>query len=212
MTINNAIMDIDEYICAHIEAEPPALHTLWRRTHLRHVNPRMCSGHLQGRWLKMLTQIARPRRVLEIGTYTGYATLCIAEGLAPDGEIDTIEVNADLADELRQTFAGDSRIHLHIGDALKVIDHLEGMWDMVFIDADKRRYVDYFQVVVGCVPSGGLIIADNTLWDGHVLSTPVPADAQTAGIMAFNDLVAADPRVETVMLPLRDGMTIMRRR
>ena len=206
--------ELDRYIAAHIDAEPEPLRQLYRRTHLRHLYPRMCSGHVQGRWLKMLAAMTRPRRILELGTFTGYSTLCLAEGM-PDGcSIDTVEVNDEMEEELLETFGTSpwaDRIRLHIGDALEVLPHLEGEWDLVFIDADKRRYKEYLEAIIDRVPRGGIILADNTLWSGHLLDTSAHHDAQTLAIAAFNDAVAADPRLEKVILPVRDGMTIMRR-
>lgn len=206
-------MDIEEYILEHISAEPEHLRRLYRQTYLRHLYPRMCSGHLQGRLLKMLTQMIRPQRIIELGTFTGYSALCMAEGMPAGAELHTIEINDEMADELEQTFAASpwaGRIHLHIGDALDIIPHLDGPWDMAFIDANKRLYSDYYQALVPRMAPGGYILADNTLWDAHVLDTKAEHDPQTAGILAFNDLVAADPRVEKVILPLRDGLTLIR--
>lgn len=186
----------------------------YRDTYLHHLYPRMCSGHVQGRWLKMLTGMIAPKRILELGAFTGYATLCMAEGMPADAELHTVEIDDEMEDELLERFGQSEqadRIHLHIGDALEVVPTLPGMWDMVFVDANKRLYSQYYQMLLPRVKIGGYIIADNTLWDGKVVETPTPTDAQTQGIMAFNDLVAADTRVEVAMLPLRDGLTIIRR-
>jgi predicted O-methyltransferase YrrM len=207
-------MNIDDYIAQHIDAEPAHLHALYRRTHLRHLYPRMCSGHVQGRILKMITAMIRPHHILELGAYTGYSTLCFAEGM-PDGcTIDTVEIDDEMEPELTELFAASPRgsnIHLHIGDALQVVPTLAGEWDMVFIDANKRHYQQYFDMILPRVPIGGFIIADNTLWDGHVLDVANCKDAQSAAIAQFNDAIAADSRIEKVILPVRDGMTIMRR-
>lgn len=206
-------MDIDEYILEHISAEPEHLTRLYRQTHLRHLYPRMCSGHLQGRLLKMLTQMIRPRRIIELGAFTGYSALCMAEGMPADAQLHTIEINDEMADELTQTFASSpwaARIHLHIGDALDIIPSIEGPWDMAFIDANKRSYSAYYEALMPHMAQGGYILADNTLWDAHVLDPEACRDPQTAGILAFNDLVAADSRVEKVILPIRDGLTIIR--
>lgn len=204
---------MDEYISQHISEEPEHLRRLYRQTYLRHLYPRMCSGHLQGRLLKMLTQMIGPKRIIELGTFTGYSALCMAEGMPADAELHTIEINDEMADELGQTF-GDSpwadRIHLHIGDALDIIPRLDGPWDMAFIDANKRLYSAYYEALVPRMAHGGYILADNTLWDAHVLDPASARDPQTAGILAFNDLVAADQRVEKVILPLRDGLTLIR--
>jgi predicted O-methyltransferase YrrM len=207
-------MELDDYIAQHIDAEPAHLHRLYRRTHLRHLYPRMCSGHVQGRLLKMLTAMIRPTHILELGAYTGYSTLCFAEGMPQGCTIDTVEIDDEMEPELLELFAGYERgedIHLHIGDALSVVPELPGEWDLVFIDANKRHYLQYFNMVIERVPVGGFIIADNTLWDGHVLSAETCKDAQSAAIAQFNDTIAADERVEKVILPVRDGMTIMRR-
>lgn len=208
-------MTTDDYIAAHIDAEPEALHALYRRTHLRHLYPRMCSGHVQGRLLKMLAAMIAPRRILELGTYTGYSTLCFAEGMPAGCTIDTVEIDDQMEDELLATFAADPRaadIHLHIGDALEVVPGLTGQWDMVFIDANKRLYRRYLDMCLERVEVGGFIIADNTLWDGHLLLAADTAhDAQSRALADFNDYVAAHPALEKVILPVRDGMTIMRR-
>jgi predicted O-methyltransferase YrrM len=207
-------MDIDEYIAGHIDAEPQVLHDLYRRTHLRHLYPRMCSGHVQGRILKMLTAMIRPHRILELGAYTGYSTLCFAEGMPAGCSIDTVEIDDEMEPELTELFEASPRgadIRLHIGDALQVVPTLTGEWDMVFIDANKRHYQQYFDMILPRVPVGGFIIADNTIWDGHVLDAANCKDAQSAAIAQFNDAIAVDERIEKVILPVRDGMTIMRR-
>ncbi len=207
-------MELDDYIALHIDAEPEHLHRLYRRTHLRHLYPRMCSGHVQGRLLKMLTAMIRPTHILELGAYTGYSTLCFAEGMPQGCKIDTVEIDDEMEPELLELFDSYERgsdISLHIGDALQVVPQLPGSWDLVFIDANKRHYLQYFNMVIDRVPVGGFIIADNTLWDGHVLNPEDCKDAQSAAIAEFNDSVAADSRVEKVILPVRDGMTIMRR-
>ena len=206
--------ELDDYIAAHIDAEPPELHRLYRETHLRHLYPRMCSGHVQGRLLKMLAAMIAPRRILELGAYTGYSTLCFAEGMPAGCTLDTVEIDDEMAPELGERLAGSPRgadITLHIGDALEVVPRLPGEWDMVFIDANKRHYRQYLDMVIDRVPVGGFIIADNTLWDGHVLDATTCHDAQSRAIADFNDYVAASPRLEKVILPVRDGMTIMRR-
>ena len=206
-------MDIDDYICAHISPEPEQLRRLYRDTHLRHLYPRMCSGHAQGRLLKMLTQMARPMRVIELGAFTGYSALCIAEGMPPGAELHTIEIDDEMADELRATFDASPRgadIHLHIGDALEVIPTLPGPWDMAFIDANKRHYCEYLDLLVPRMSKGSFILADNTLWDDKVLDPEACRDPQTRGIAAFNDKVAADPRLDKVIIPIRDGMPLRR--
>ena len=207
---------LDQYIADHISAEPKILADTYRHTYLHHLYPRMCSGHIQGRILKMLTSMIRPARVLELGAYTGYSALCMAEGMAPGSQLHTVELDDELEDELRERFASSDFseiIRLHIGDALKLIEPLSrdfGPWDMIFMDANKRHYPQYLELLLPHVRPGGYILADNTLWDGKVAQTPAPADPQSVGIMRFNDMVAADPRLEVAILPLRDGLTLIR--
>ena len=206
-------MELEDYIAAHIDAEPDVLHALYRRTHLTHLYPRMCSGHVQGRLLKMLTEMIRPSRILELGTFTGYSALCFAEGMPEGCTLDTVELDDEMEPELTALFAASPRasdIRLHIGDALTVVPALPGTWDMVCIDANKRHYRGYLDMVIDRVPAGGFILADNTLWDGHILDDTTCRDAQSRAIAAFNDYVAAHPRLEKVILPVRDGLTIMR--
>lgn len=206
--------EVDEYIAAHTSAEPPALHALWRRTCLHKLYPRMCSGHVQGRLLRMLTAMIHPRRILELGTYTGYSTLCMAEGIPPGCVLDTVEIDDEAEDDLRALFAADAPgkdIRLHIGDALTVVPALEGGWDMVFIDADKRLYCQYLDLVLDRIPVGAFILADNTLWDGHLLHPDTCRDPQSRALAAFNDRVAADPRLQAVLLPVRDGLTLLQK-
>ena len=204
---------IDDYILRHIDAEGEYLHALWRDTQLRLSYGQMASGHLQGRLLKMIAQMVRPKRVLELGTFSGYATLCLAEGMPEGSEIHTIEVFDENEDFLRRWFEGSAykdKIHLHIGDALKLLPQMESGWDLAYIDADKRQYVDYYEQLLPRMSPGGFIVADNTLWYGHVLHASRPSDLQTRGVQAFNELVAGDSRVEKVILPLRDGLTLIR--
>jgi len=215
-------MTLDEYIEVHIDAEGDYLHRLWRATQLHLNYPRMASGHVQGRVLKMLVQMIRPQTVLEIGTFTGYSALCMAEGLADGAVLHTVEINDEQEDFTRPWLEGSpwaDKIQLHIGDALQLLDDrqmpdspLHGLkFDLVFIDADKRHYTDYYEAVLPRLNEGGYILADNTLWDGHVVQDDVrESDLQTQGILAFNDHVAADPRVEKVIMPVRDGLTIIR--
>lgn len=204
---------INDYIEAHIGPEPDILHRLYRHTHLTRLYPRMCSGHVQGRLLAMLTRMIRPARILELGTFTGYSTLCFAEAMPPGCTIDTVEVDTEYADELRELLASSPRgadIRLHIGDAANLIDPLMSQGtpvDMVFIDADKRAYSAYFVAVMRHLRPGAFIIADNTLWNGKV-ADPDARDPQTEGIRAFNDILAADSRLEKTILPFRDGLTI----
>ena len=208
------MQNLDEYIEAHISEEPKVLRDTYRYTYTHHLYPRMCSGHIQGRLLKMLTAMISPRRILELGAFTGYSTLCIAEALDDDAELHTVELDDELRDELLERFGSvdyGKRITVHTGDALEIVPTLGGEWDMVFIDANKRHYPEYLEMIVPLVRPGGYILADNTLWDGKVAETPSPTDAQSRGIMQFNDMVAADPRLETAIIPLRAGLTLIRR-
>ena len=210
---------LDDYVRAHIDPEPELLHQVQRLTHIHLTYPRMCSGHVQGRLLKMLCRLTNAHRVLELGTFSGYSALSMAEGLTPDPatgvcELHTIEVFDELEDFLRDVMqrAGDlgKLIHLHFGDALQIIPQIEGEFDLVFIDADKRIYDQYYEMILPRVRRGGLILADNTLWDGKVLDpSPKESDTQTRGLQRFNDLVSNDPRVEKVILPMRDGLTLI---
>ena len=205
--------NLEEYICSHIDPEPEHLRRLGRDVHLQLLYPRMCSGHLQGRLLKMLTAMVSPRRVLEIGTYAGYSALCIAEGLPAGGTIDTVEIDDEMEDFIRARFARSSfgdRIKLHIGDIGDIASSLRPGYDMVFLDANKRTYLSTFNLVRKLVRPGGFIIADNTLWAGKVTDPTTNHDAQTRGICEFNDAIAADPTLEKAILPLRDGLTLIR--
>ena len=204
---------IDDYILAHIDKESDYLHRLWRATQLHLLYGRMASGHLQGRLLKMLVGMVQPKLVLEIGTYSGYSGLCIAEGLPEGGHLHTVEINDEQEDFTLPWFQGSpykDKITMHIGDALEVVPKLGLRFDMAFIDGDKRKYVEYYEMVMGHLNVGGYILADNTLWDGHVVEEETK-DAQTEGIRQFNDHVAEDDRVEKVILPLRDGLTIIKK-
>lgn len=211
--MTTATRTLDEYILSHIDAEGDYLHALWRDTQLRLSYGQMASGHLQGRVLKMLVEMAKPLKVLELGTYSGYATLCMAEGLREGAELHTFEIFDENEDFLRQWFGGSpyrDRIHLHIGDALQLVPQMRERWDFAYIDADKREYVAYYEMLLPLMNPGGFIVADNTLWYGHVLEEARDSDLQTKGVQDFNDLVASDSRVEKVLLPLRDGLTIIR--
>lgn len=203
---------IESYILSRIDEESELLKQLNRDAHVNLLKPRMLSGHLQGRMLKMFCRMINPKYILEIGTYTAYATLCLAEGVDDDAEIHTIEVNDELEDfilkHLHKSKLKD-KIHLHIGDAMEIIPQIDRTFDLVFIDANKRHYIEYYNLIFDKVRPGGLIIADNTLWDGHVLETPKPSDKQTIGIQQFNDMIAKDDRVEKVILPIRDGLTLI---
>lgn len=208
---------LEAYILAHISPESDTLRLIDRRSHLRLVNGQMVSGHLQGRMLKMLVSMIRPHRVLELGTFTGYSALCMAEGLASDDDmVYTIEVNGELEDLIHENLAESAygkRVRPLIGKAEEMIPTLgQAAFDLVFIDADKRHYTDYYRLVLPLVRPGGFILADNTLWYGHVIDPAYDRDAQTQGIRAFNDMVANDQSVETVILPLRDGLTLIRKK
>ncbi len=205
---------LQAYIEEHIEDEPKLLKELRRQAHLTLLRPRMLSGHLQGRILKMFMQMIRPEHVLEIGTYTGYSALCIAEGL-PDGSLlDTIEINDELENKILSFFNASEhgkKIKLHIGDALEIIPTFPYPFDAVFMDGNKRHYKAYYEACLGKLRQGGYIFADNTLWDGHVVDEEIRKnDQQTKGIMEFNDMVKNDPRVEVVILPIRDGISVIR--
>ena len=205
---------LEQYLLSHIEEESPLMARLYRQTQLRMVNGRMCSGHLQGSLLTLLSKLIHPSRILEIGTYTGYSALCLAKGLSDNGILHTIEINDEL-ELMAASFFEESgmRDHIiqHIGDAEEVVPHLEEKFDLVFIDADKRKYLSHYNLVFPKIAVGGVIIADNTLWAGKVVQHVVITDEQTIGIMQFNDFVKNDPRVETFMIPIRDGMTVLRK-
>lgn len=205
---------IEHYIERHTSPAPEILDALERDSWLRMLHGRMCSGHVQGRLLKMLTQMVNPRQALELGAFTGYSALCIAEGLSDGAMLHTVEIDDELEEHLLQTFARGGyadRIRLHIGDALQVMQSMEsGSFQLVFMDADKRAYPAYYEECLRLLAPGGYILADNTLWDGHVVEER-PRDKQTLGILEFNRIVADDPRTEQVILPLRDGLTIIRK-
>lgn len=213
-------MTLAEYIEQHSSPESDALQKITRSTHLEVINPRMSSGHVQGRVLSMLSQMIKPKRILELGTFTAYSALCLAEGLTEDGELITIEHNDELEDAIRRNLALSplgEKIKLVIGDAKEELrrlgeeatDEARG-FDLVFIDADKKEYCDYLDLVLPLMRKGGWILADNTLWDGHIIDPAYDKDKQTLALRAFNDKVAQDPRLEKVILPLRDGLTIIR--
>lgn len=206
--------ELEDYIENHISKEPDCLKKIDRDTNLRHINGRMCSGFIQGRLLKMLTSMIKPVRVLELGTFTGYSALCIAEALGEGGNLDTVEADDELRDEILRNFNSSphgDKISLHIGDALQVMDQWdEEIFDMALIDADKRQYPQYFEKILKLVKPGGYIIADNTLWDGHVTETGKHS-SQTQGILDFNRLVVETPGIEVAMIPMRDGLTLIRK-
>ncbi|WP_284651523.1 O-methyltransferase [Flavobacterium terrisoli] len=205
--------ELDDYVTAHSENEPELLAQLNKETYQKILQPRMLSGHFQGRVLSMLSKIIHPTNVLEIGTYTGYATLCMAEGLAKNGTIDTIDVNEELVDFQRKYFDQSewgNQIVQHLGSALDIIPTLNKKFDLVFIDADKENYINYFHLVVPMMNKGGIILSDNVLWSGKVLEAVKPNDITTKVILEYNELLKNDQRVETVLLPIRDGLTVSR--
>lgn len=208
-------MNIFDYIEQHSSPESDVLKRITRSTHLEVINPRMLSGHVQGRVLSMFSQMIRPQRILELGTFTGYSALCLAEGLTENGKLITIEHNDEMESAIRRNLAlsplGD-KIELVIGDAkeeLKRLGERREAFDLVFIDADKKEYCDYLDLVLPLMRSGGWILADNTLWDGHIIDSAYDKDKQTVALREFNDKVAQDSRLEKVILPLRDGLTII---
>ena len=227
-------MSLAEYIEAHSSPEGAVLEQITRNTHLEVINPRMLSGHVQGRVLSMLSKMIRPKRILELGTFTGYSALCLAEGLSEDGKLITIEHNDEMEESIRRNLALSplgEKIELVIGDAKEWLGAFrersqasyclenapealqlrgEGLFDLVFIDADKKEYCEYLDLVLPLMKAGGWILADNTLWDGHIIDPAYDKDKQTVALRAFNDKVAEDERLEKVILPLRDGLTVIR--
>ena len=205
--------ELGDYVLAHIEPEPDYLYRLWRATNIQLLHGRMASGHLQGRLLKMLVQMIRPKRILEVGTFSGYSAICMAEGLEEGGKVYTFEINDEQEDFTRpwieQSPVAD-KIEFIIGDAITEAPKLGVEFDMAFIDGDKRTYVETYEAVLPLLRPGGFMLADNTLWDGHVTDPAYDHDQQTLGIRRFNDHVAQDARVEQVILPLRDGLTLIR--
>ena len=206
---------IENYILNHIDDEGEYLRALYRDTNVKLLRPRMASGHLQGRLLKMLVRMIRPKNILEIGTYSGYSALCMAEGMDKDGKLYTFEINDEQGDFTRPWLEKSpyaSQIEFIIGDALELVPRLDVTFDMAFVDGDKRKYNDYYDMIMPRLSTGGYIIADNTLWDGHVVEELRKNDAQTKGIMDFNHRIATDNNVEKVIIPLRDGLTIIRKK
>lgn len=208
--ISSGLLD---YVTKHSNEEPQILKDLTRETYQKVLLPRMLSGPLQGRFLSVLSKIIRPKKILEIGTYTGYATLCLAEGLAPNGIIDTLDKNEELLDFQRKYFNrsgyGD-QINQHLGNAIDIIPKLSSDYDFVFLDADKTNYINYFELIIPKMNSGGVILSDNVLWSGKVIKEADVKDKDTQVLQEFNKLLATDTRVESVLLPLRDGLTISR--
>lgn len=205
--------ELQQYVLAHSEPEGDYLYRLYRATNIYLLHGRMASGHLQGRLLKMLVQMIRPKRVLEVGTFSGYSAICMAEGLEPDAKLYTYEINDEQEDFTRPWIENSpvaDRIDFRIGDAAQEAPRLGVMFDLVFIDGDKRHYVETFEALLPVINKGGFVLADNTLWDGHVTDPAYDRDQQTVGIRRFNDYIATNPQVEQVILPLRDGLTLIR--
>ena len=205
--------ELENYAAQHTEDEPLLLHELNKRTHLNVLQPRMISGHFQGRFLSLLSKMVQPRTILEIGTYTGYATLCLAEGLHPEGVLHTIDIKEELTDLQREFFDRSgygSQIVQHLGKAADIIPSLNTTFDLVFIDADKQNYAHYFDLVIEKMNRGGIILSDNVLWSGKVVEEVKHNDKHTQALMAYNQKIKDDPRVETVLLPIRDGITLSR--
>jgi len=206
--------ELDDYVCNHTTSENEVLAALNRETHLKVMQPRMLSGHFQGRVLSMLSHMIRPERILEIGTYTGYSALCLAEGLTETGKLITIDVNAQLEAFVRGQFEKSdlgSKIDFRIANAIELIPQLDEQFDIVFIDADKMNYINYYHLVFDKVKKGGYILADNVLWSGKVTGEYEKLDKDTRLLMDFNKLVQEDERVENVLLPIRDGIMIARK-
>lgn len=207
--------DLDDYVVAHSEDEPELLQQLNRETYQKILQPRMLSGHYQGRVLSMISKLVNPKNILEIGTYTGYSALCLVEGMQTDGVLHTIDINEELVDFQRKYFDKSgygNQIHQHLGNALDIIPNLDTTFDLVFIDADKDNYSNYFNVIIDKLNSGGIILSDNVLWSGKVLETTFKKeDTSTPALIEYNKLLKEDNRVETVVLPIRDGLTISRK-
>lgn len=204
---------IDEYVIAHSQKEPKILQELSRETWQKVLNPRMLSGAFQGRVLSMISKLIQPKNVLEIGTYTGYSAICIAEGLAERGKIHTLDKNEELQelqDKYFEKSGYQNQITQHFGNALEIIPNLSMKFDLVFIDADKSNYPNYFNLIIEKMNSGGIILSDNVLWSGKVVEKLNPKDEDTKALLEYNKLLNSDERVETVLLPIRDGLTISR--
>lgn len=207
--------ELDDYIVAHSEDEPLLLQQLNRETHQKILQPRMLSGHYQGRVLSMISKLLNPKTILEIGTFTGYSALCLAEGLQPKGELHTIDINEELMDFQRNYFDQSpygKQIHQHLGNALDIIPYLDMTFDLVFIDADKPNYPNYFDVIIDKINPGGVLLSDNVLWNGKVLHSEFKKDdISTPALIKYNKLLKEDSRLETVVLPIRDGLTLSRK-
>jgi len=204
---------LDEYVVAHSENEPDLLKALTRETYQKILQPRMLSGHYQGRLLSMLSKLIRPKTILEIGTYTGYSALCLAEGMQPEGELHTIDINEELHDFQRKYFDASTygdQMYQYTGNALDIIPDIDRTFDLVFIDADKPNYPAYFHAIIEKMSPNGIILSDNVLWSGKVLQPLQKNDVSTEALLEYNTLLKEDSRVETVVLPIRDGLTISR--
>ncbi|QDO92705.1 O-methyltransferase [Formosa sediminum] len=207
--------ELDNYVVKHTEDEPKLLKQLTRETYQKILQPRMLSGHYQGRILSMISKLIQPKIILEIGTYTGYSALCLAEGLHQNGQLHTIDVNEELYDFQRKYFDASefgTQIKQHLGSAIDVIPELEGGFDLVFIDADKENYPNYFNLIIDKLNPGGVILSDNVLWSGKVIEPLNPKDVSTKAVLEYNTLLKEDDRIETVLLSVRDGLTISRKR
>lgn len=205
--------DLDNYVVAHSQQEPQILQELSKETWQKVLNPRMLSGAFQGRVLSMISKLTQPKNILEIGTYTGYSALCLAEGMAKDGSIDTIDKNEELEDLQSRYFEKSgyrNQIHQYVGNAIEIIPTLNKKYDLVFIDADKSNYPNYFYLIIDKMNPGGVILSDNVLWSGKVVQELNPKDIDTKALLEYNQLLNTDSRVETVLLPIRDGLTISR--
>ncbi|WP_452602098.1 O-methyltransferase [Pontimicrobium sp. MEBiC06410] len=206
---------LDDYVVKHTENEPELLQKLTRETFQKILQPRMSSGPYQGRVLSIISKLINPKNILEIGTFTGYSTLCLAEGMQSEGQLHTIDVNEELFDFQRKYFDASeygSKIVQHLGNALDIIPKLNTTFDLVFIDADKDNYVNYFNLIIGKMNKGGIILSDNVLWSGKVIEPLNPKDKMTKAVLEYNTLLKEDDRVETVLLPIRDGLTISRKK
>ena len=214
-TMSDFFFNIEEYILNHSDSEDPVLAELNRETNLKILRPRMLSGHLQGKILEMISKMINPEKILELGTYTGYSAICLAKGLKENGILHTIEINDELEDlilKYLQKAGIENKVKLHFGDARKIVPEINEQFDLVFIDADKREYLDYYNTILNFLKPGGFILADNVLWSGKVIEQDSPDDEYTKGIFEFNEFVKNDNRVEKVILPLRDGLTLIRKK
>ena len=203
---------IESYCETHTTSESDLLYRLNRETNLKVLRPRMLSGQVQGRLLSMISKMIKPVNILEIGTYTGYSALCLVEGLQENGELHTIEIDEELEDIITKYFNQSvykEKLHLHIGNALEIISTLQKTWDLVFLDAEKKEYLQYYEMILPHLKKGGFILADNVLWNGKVTESVATTDTETQAVIQFNDFVQNDPRVQNLLLPIRDGLLVM---